>query len=141
MIREVRTTNKVPPREKVEVSAKLPADLVAVLRREEAAFGSLANVTLIDAGPDCAKPDNAATVVRPLGEIYLHRQFDAAAECDRLTKQLESTRANAMALDKRLNNPGYAQKAPPHLVEETRNKLSQAHAEIEKLEAELKALG
>ncbi len=140
MIREVRAENKVPPREKVEVSIKLDAELADMLRKSEAAFTTLANITIVAMGPDVAKPEHAAVVVRPLAEVYLHQQFDAEAERDRLTKRLAEVEKNVKALSGRLNNKGYTEKAPEKLVQETRDKLAEAESEAAKLRDRLGGL-
>jgi valyl-tRNA synthetase len=65
--------------------------------------------------------------------------IDAGAETDRLTKQLETLRKSESALNIRLSNPGYADKAPPKLVEESKTQLTKIRAEIAAIEAKLKA--
>ena len=55
-----------------------------------------------------------------------------------MLKELEGS---ISALEKRLSNPGYTDKAPAHLVAETRGKLDQQLAEREATQARLKELG
>jgi len=45
------------------------------------------------------------------------------------------------ALEKRLSNPGYVDKAPAKLVQETRDQLAAKQAERDATEAALKELG
>ena len=59
---------------------------------------------------------------------------DAATEKDRVEKQLGALRKSELALIARLANPGYADKAPAKLVEESRSQLAKIQAEIEVLE-------
>ncbi len=140
MVREVRASTNTPPRETVEVSVKLAGDLAGSLEPHVPMFESLARVKVVAIGPDAARADGAAAVVRPLGELYLHRRLDVGAERDRLTKRLAELRKNAAALSGRLNNTGYVEKAPAHLVQETREQLAAVEAEIQAVQQNLDAL-
>jgi valyl-tRNA synthetase len=141
MIREVRTQTQTPPRETVEVSVKIDSSVASRLKPHAPLLERLANVTITRMGPDVIKPDNAAVVVRPLGEAYLHRQLDVAAERQRLAKQIAVTNKSIAALEGRLNNTGYTDKAPPHLVQQTRDELAGKQQELAALEAQLSSLG
>lgn len=57
-----------------------------------------------------------------------------------LEKRLADTRQTAANLSGRLDNPRYVEKAPEHLVEETRQQLEETKALIERLERELQVL-
>lgn len=57
-----------------------------------------------------------------------------------LEVRLAETRAFVKTLEARLTNENYVQKAPAHLVEESREQLKQKKALIERLEAELQVL-
>lgn len=57
-----------------------------------------------------------------------------------LEKRLVETRAERELLAARLANDSYVQQAPPHLVEETRDQLTQKEALIERLQRELESL-
>jgi len=141
MIREARSSTNIPPKQVVEISAKMDADVAEQIANYRGVLQTLANVKVIGFGPDRTKPDGAAVVVRPLAEVFLHDQLDADAEKTRLSKRREEVSKSIKALEGRLNNKGYTEKAPAHLVRQTRDQLADAKAELEKLEAELKALG
>lgn len=57
-----------------------------------------------------------------------------------LEKRLVETKQSAAGLSARLENPSYVEKAPEHLVEETRQQLEEKQALIERLERELEVL-
>jgi len=137
MIREARKEAKLPPRQKVEVSIKADDALAAAIRANEAAFTTLGNVTIEAIGPDAAKPEHAVVSVRPVAEVYLHQEVDAAAQKELLQKRLAEVEKNVKALTGRLNNKGYTEKAPAHLVQDTRDKLAEAEAEAATLRGQL----
>ncbi len=57
-----------------------------------------------------------------------------------LEKRLADARIAVTGLEARLNNPRYVEKAPEHLVEETRQQLAEKKALIERLQHELEVL-
>ena len=65
---------------------------------------------------------------------------DPAAERVRLTESLGKLDKDIAALETRLNNPGYADKAPAKLVQQTRDQLSQKIAEREATKSRLAEL-
>ena len=141
MIREVRTANKVPPREKVEVSVKLAEELVSLIGPHQGFVESLANVKIVAVGSDLEKPADAAVIVRPLVEVFLHNQLDADAEKTRLTKHLADVSKQVKNLEGRLSNEKYTSKAPAHLVQESRDKLAGMIRERDAVQKQLEELG
>ena len=59
----------------------------------------------------------------------------------RLELRLVEARERVESLENRLNNPGYTDHAPAHLVEETRRELETHREQIERLERELEVIG
>ena len=62
---------------------------------------------------------------------------DSSAERGRLSKRLKQIRSNIATLEGRLSNKGYADKAPPRLVQQTRNQLDEAKQMARALEEQL----
>ncbi len=73
----------------------------------------------------------ATTVVLPLAGLV-----DEAAEATRLQAQIDAAKIEVERLTERLANKDYVSKAPEHVVAETKAKLEEAEARLEKLEAE-----
>ncbi|MCC7408650.1 MAG: valine--tRNA ligase, partial [Phycisphaeraceae bacterium] len=139
-VREVRTTYKVPPRQKITASAKASAALSAKLLEHRGLLETLANIEPHEIGPHACKPDDAAATVVGHVEIYLHGLVDAGEERKRLTKRLEDVSKSIGTLQGRLSNESYISKAPPALVEQTRAQLAAAEREKQALEAQLAGL-
>ncbi len=68
-------------------------------------------------------------------------EVDAGAERARLEKKVEDLSKSIAALEGRLNNPGYADKAPAKLVQQTRDQLTAQQAELAATKGALGLLG
>jgi valyl-tRNA synthetase len=77
-----------------------------------------------------------ATVALPLEGV-----IDFAAEKMRLSKELEKIAKDMTGIDSRLNNPGFVAKAPPEVLEESRERKAELDARKAKIEEALKRLG
>ncbi len=140
-IRNVRSEHQVPPKRKItlHVSSTLAGSLAEVRGLIE----TLANVERIETStPASGSP---AVAFRSLGEdLHLSNLADAidsGAEKERLAKQLEQLRKSASAISGRLSNPGYVDKAPPKLVEESKAQLAKFNDEIAAIEGKLAKIG
>jgi valyl-tRNA synthetase len=77
-----------------------------------------------------------ATVALPLEGV-----IDFAAEKSRLAKELEKIAKDMAAIDGRLNNPGFVAKAPPEVLEESRERKGELEARKAKIDEALARLG
>ena len=77
-----------------------------------------------------------ATVALPLEGV-----IDFAVESARLKKELEKVAKDMAAIDGRLNNPGFVAKAPPEVLEESRERKAELEAMKAKFEEALRRLG
>ena len=66
---------------------------------------------------------------------------DASVEKERLTKELADLNKAIGGLEGRLSNPGYTDKAPEHLVNQTRAELEQKKQDRDSMQASLSKLG
>jgi valyl-tRNA synthetase len=73
-----------------------------------------------------------ATVALPLEGV-----IDFAAEKTRLTKELEKIGKDMAAIEGRLNNPGFVAKAPPEVLEESRERKAELAARKAKVDEAL----
>ena len=139
-IREVRSQHQVPPKRRITLHCS-----EAFASRAVAAPGLIEQLAGVEAIVT-SKPPAQAVAFRPgIGgeEMFLSNladAIDAGAEKDRLTKQLADLRKSEGALNGRLSNPGYVDKAPAKLVEESKAQLAKIRDEIAAIEAKLKSL-
>lgn len=146
-LREARAQHQVAPKRKVTLHA--PAGL---LKSDEAALvQTLALIETIDTG---AQPSGAVAITFEGKQFFISNLRDAAAatvpgasgtvndaERERLTKLIADSEKSIATLEGRLNNPGYAQKAPPAMVKQTQDQLAKAKADRDAAKAALTALG
>ncbi|MEL6797583.1 MAG: class I tRNA ligase family protein, partial [Planctomycetota bacterium] len=139
-IRQVRAQHQVPPRR--QITLHTDAETAAKI-------AGLTQVTLALAGLEeiktTAPEADANPIAFTIGGIEHHLTnladaLDAGAEKERLTKLVDDLTKSLAALDKRLSNPGYTDKAPKHLVDETRAQRDQKAADLDAAKAQLEAL-
>ena len=112
------------PLERIDDFAKLHWDELAAKYAEEISAGSL-YLTLTDFE----------------GFIPLEGVIDFAAERSRLGKELEKIAKDMAGIDGRLNNPGFVAKAPPEVLEESRDRKAELEARQAKIGEALRRLG
>jgi valyl-tRNA synthetase len=77
-----------------------------------------------------------ATVILPLAEV-----IDLGVERVRLGKERDKAAGEARKLTEKLGNVDFVRRAPEEVVEENRERLATAQAEIARLEAALRRIG
>ncbi|MCC7209486.1 MAG: valine--tRNA ligase [Anaerolineae bacterium] len=132
-IRNVRATYNVDPGKRITaiVAGESAAQVVGMAE----VFARLCNVEQITALGGNA-PEQAAAVVSGDATVYLPLagMVDLAAERERLSKELETLRAQIEKTEKMLSNEQFVSRARPDVVERERAKLAeltQARASVE----------
>lgn len=126
-IREVRAAQNVHA--KRTVTLHVPEAGMDNLRAHESLVAGLAQLGQMTTQP---APGACATFTFEAVEFYLSDladALDAGAEYERLTRQIEDLDKTIKTLGGRLSNASYAAKAPPKLVQETKDQLARAMAE------------
>ncbi len=138
-IRLARSGNNVDPRRRPTLHADTA--VLGVANRSPGVVEALAGLGAITTEP---KPDGAASFLLAGHSLSLSNIADAAdprAERALLEASLSKLEKDIGAMRSRLDNPGYTDKAPAHLVEETRRTLANKEAERDAAAARLRALG
>lgn len=139
-IRQIRTQQQVPPRQIVEATVDVDPETASLLTRGHDLIKTLANTNIGDAAQGKEKPAGAAQAVVGQSKIFLHDLVDADAEKIRLAKRLEEVTKSVAALQARLANKSYVDRAPEKLVNETKQQLANAEQEKTMLETDIAAL-
>ncbi len=132
-IRNVRNEYKVDQKKTVTVSISAPGDASRQINANKGVIELLALCQIMQAQADLPAPANAARTMAAGCEVYIEGLVDANAEKQRSDKRQEELTNQIKALKGRLANKAYAEKAPPHLVQQTRDQLAEAEAELAKL--------
>lgn len=133
-IRKVRAEKKLNPKDKISV--KIKASMLE-LAENEAILKSLANLSNLEFDENSEKPERSVVVLVDGIEIFVEIPFDQAAEKARLTKERDELKNKIAGLQNRLSNKSYIEKAPEHLVNQTKEQLKGFEAELEKVEENL----
>ncbi len=140
-IREVRAQHTVPFKRKITLHTPPGApDLAAGRDLAMTLAGLEAISTTAPTGPSVAFSvdglDYRLSNLKDAAEAV-----DTSAEKARLTKVVADLTKSVETLDKRLSNPGYADKAPPHMVQQSKEQLEKARRELAAAQTELATLG
>ncbi len=123
----VRAAHQVPPKRKVTLHATREIETECRVAPEMVhALAGLERIT--------TEAPSGPAVQFTLEGVRLHLssmadEVDASAEKARLIKRIAELEKSIATLEARLANPGYSQKAPPAMVQQTREQLEKAKAE------------
>ena len=140
-VRATRAALNVPPGARLPLHARDASPATAErLARHGAALGRLARIEQAHgdapSGGSAQVVVDEATFVMPLEGV-----IDLAAERARLAKSAEGAEKERDALAKRLDSPGFVEKAKPEAVEKARADHADRSVEAERLRAALARLG
>ena len=134
-IRNVRNEYKVDPKKPVTVSLSTPTDLKSQIEANRELIEVLAICTVATIGENLAAPVNAARAMAAGIDVFVEGVIDPDAEKARKEKLIQSLTQKRTALVNRLASPAYTDKAPAHLVQQTRDELAAVEAELKKLQS------
>jgi valyl-tRNA synthetase len=139
-IRDVRSKYNKPPSEMLCVSAKMRQEHTEILSRNAELIRQLAGVKEFKTGTTIVKPPNAAVAIADMTEIYVHDVIDPEAERKRLEKQKGEIEKAKEAVEARLNDENFVNKAKPQVVAQAKDKLSELTEQLKQLEKHLSEL-
>ena len=136
--RNLRSEAKIAPAEKLPLYATaLPpvADPEAMLAALQS-LARLSGVKQVDALPDSTAP------VAVVGEarIMLYKEVDPALEAERISKEIARVSDETAKARAQLAKPSFVERAPQHVVEQSRKRLSDFEAQLLKLQEQLQKL-
>lgn len=141
-IRTLRASQNVAPKKRITLHAP-----PAVLELVATADGLVETLAGLDSVVELTADDRPA-VASPLAfegsQVFLSGLVDAVdvdAERERLSKVIEQKSKQIAGFTGKLSNDGYVNGAPPHLVQETRDMLALAEADLAAARASLDGLG
>ncbi len=140
-VNQARSVRGIPPKRRVVMHVDAAPGLKGMLDELGTVVSALAGLSAVKTE---APSGTEATLTVPFeaAELRLSDLADAAdagADCDRLVEQLVERQRDVMRLQTRLESPGYAQRAPAHLVEQSKSQLATKTAERDALLGTLKS--
>jgi len=131
-LRNLRNQHKVEPKKTMEVSIVTDLQTAWLIEHDAREVIELLAGCKLDDGQRKISAD-AIRLTAGGCEIYVEGLVDSAAEQQRITKRREELNKQIAALRGRISNESYTRKAPPHLVQQTRDQLAEAESELAKL--------
>ncbi|CAG1008274.1 valyl-tRNA synthetase [Phycisphaerales bacterium] len=137
-IREVRAQHTVPFKRKITLH--IAAADAQALGEGAALVTGLCNIERMDPNPPAAASVPITVEAREYRLSNLADVVDTDAEKTRLARKIEDLVKSQGTLEGRLANPGYALKAPAHMVQQTRDQLESVRAELAAARKAMEAL-
>jgi valyl-tRNA synthetase len=132
-LRNVRSEHKVDPKRTIIVSISAPPNQSRAIEENREMIELLALCTIQQIAQNLPAPEKAARANAGGVEMFVEGMADEAAEQQRVGKRCDELKKQIAALQGRLANEAYTKKAPPHLVQQTKDQLADAQAEAAKL--------
>src|SRR5271165_2888562 len=141
-VRNVRAELKVEPRQKLAIEVFADSNVRALVDHNRSAVERLASVeglTFVDSS--LAKAAGARSTARFDVRVLYERKVDAAAERDRLSKELARLTQELARATGQLNNEAFLAKAPAHVVEGLKRRAAEVEVLVQKTNEALGELG
>jgi valyl-tRNA synthetase len=136
-IREVRAQQQIKPSRRITLHVPATLNLAEIQ-------GLLTTLGGLEAITSAAPNGPSATFTLDGAEYKLSNLADAVdegAEKARIQKQIADLEKSVTTLEARLANPGYADRAPPAMVQQSRDQLAKVQADLAAAKASLAKLG
>ncbi len=132
-VRNLRAELKVEPRQKLTIEVFAENDVRSLIERNRGALERLANVeglTFVESS--LAKASGARSTARFDMRVLYERKIDAAAERERLNKELAKLTQELARATGQLHNEAFLAKAPAHVVEGLKKRKSEVEVLVQK---------
>jgi valyl-tRNA synthetase len=139
-VRDIRNEYNIASSAVLSTSVRVPAEYADDLNEDAEWISFLARIKEFAAGPDVVKSRAAATAIVDDMQIYVHGVIDPQAEQKRLRKQREQMEKAKGAVEAKLSNENFVQKAKPQVVAQAREKLVELTEQLQTVERHLAEL-
>jgi valyl-tRNA synthetase len=128
------TDAKAEAKRVLTASIRAPGDACRTVNENRGVIELLATCSLKAVERELTPPADASHVTAGC-DVYIEGLVDRKGEEQRKGKRADELAKTIAALKGRLANESYTAKAPPHLVQQTRNQLAEAEAELAKVQS------
>jgi valyl-tRNA synthetase len=140
-VRNLRAEMEVPPKTKTPARIHTSPDIQKLMEENRGMVERLASVEGIEfVGMSLAQVAGARATAKFEVMVVFERQVDAAAEKERLTKDLKKLEGQLANTQRQLSNEQFLSKAPPDVVEGLRKREAEVRLLIAKTRAALDGL-
>ncbi len=140
LVREVRASRGLPPRQPLTVTLKPPAERAGKFDRTVNLISSLAGLGKLAVDPSASRPSGSVTTLAGDTVIFVHDLIDDAKEKTRLQAEIKKIESDIASAEKKLANADFTSRAPKEIVDGQKKRLNDLVAQRDALETNLKAL-
>jgi valyl-tRNA synthetase len=141
-IRNVRASLNISPGKRANLVARGDEALTKILQTHQVYLDRLVKIDDLECGSDIDKPSQSATAVVQGMELFipLADLIDIDDEVKRLEKQISDMKGRLGAVNGKLSNANFVDRAPDDVVDNEKRKQAEYQSSLEKLEENLKSL-
>ena len=141
-IRNIKASLNIPPSKTIDLYVRGPKLETAIIEKNINLLNRLAKIDHIETGKNIKKPNQAATAIMKNIELFvpLKGLIDLNEEIARLEKQIEDMNGRLNAINRKLDNQNFVDRAPKEVVEHEKNKKADYESQLKKIEDNLKSL-
>jgi valyl-tRNA synthetase len=141
-VRNIRAELKIEPKEKLAIEIFADGGIRSLIERNRGALERLANVAGVSfVDSSLVKASGARSTVRFDVRVLYERKINAAAERDRLSKELSKLTQELTRATAQLNNDAFLAKAPAQVVEGLKKRKAEVEVLVQKANDALGELG
>ena len=145
-VRNVRALYNIASSTPIQLHMRCNADIASDMQHVAAQFENLSKALLAAAGADVQPPTNSHSCSLTDAEVFVALDglidvaAERAAERERKTKEADRLRKGIESNEKKLANEAFVAKAPPDVLQQTRDVLENYKKQLASVEAIIKAL-
>ena len=141
-IRNIKASLNIPPSKTINLHIRGPKVDTSIIEKNINLLNRLAKIEHIEAGTNIKKPNQSATAIIKNIELFvpLKGLIDLNQEIARLEKQIEDMNGRLNAINRKLDNENFVDRAPKEVVEHEKNKKTDYESQLKKIEYNLKSL-
>ncbi|MCF7807092.1 MAG: valine--tRNA ligase [Candidatus Marinimicrobia bacterium] len=142
-VRTVRSEMNVPPSRLISIHGRVhTAAQAEILDRVKPTISKLCRADTLTFGKDIQKPDFSAAAMVDKMELFIPLEgiIDLGKEIERLEKEIQTTEGLLKAVEGKLTNKSFVDRAPENIVQKERDKQDHYCESLKKLQEQLAAM-
>jgi valyl-tRNA synthetase len=141
-IRNIKASLNIPPSKTIDLYVRGPELESTIIEKNINLLNRLAKIDHIETGDNIKKPNQSATAIMKNIELFIPLKglIDLNEEIARLEKQIEDMNGRLNAINRKLDNQNFVNRAPKQVVDHEKNKKADYELQLKKIEDNLKSL-
>ena len=141
-IRNIKASLNIPPSKTIDLYVRGPELESTTIEKNINLLNRLAKIDHIKTGANIKKPNQSATAIMKNIELFIPLKglIDLNEEIARLEKQIEDMNGRLNAINRKLDNQNFIDRAPQQVIDHEKNKKADYELQLKKIEDNLKSL-